>query len=77
MIHRVIPEVDMGEPILVREIQFDAARGDAELSAFEEKVHEVEWEAIVEGTRRAAEGYWEKWGGGDGLGGEERGGAER
>jgi len=54
MIHHVILEVDEGEPILVREIPF--VRGeDEDLEAFETKLHGVEWEAIVEGTRRAIE----------------------
>lgn len=60
MIHRVIPEVDMGEPILVREIPFDRELGDESLERFEQRLHEVEWGAIVEGTRMAAEAYWEK-----------------
>lgn len=49
MIHEVIPEVDMGTPILVREIPFIKGQ-DEDIKAFEEKLHGVEWEAVVEGT---------------------------
>ncbi|RMJ25883.1 phosphoribosylglycinamide formyltransferase [Aspergillus sp. HF37] len=55
MIHHVISEVDMGEPILVREIPF--VKGvDEDLGAFEEKVHEVEWGAVIDGVRIAIDG---------------------
>lgn len=45
MIHRVIAQVDRGEPILVKEIEIEGS-----LEQYEAKVHEVEHEAIVEGT---------------------------
>lgn len=52
MIHNVISEVDMGSPILVREIPF--VKGvDENLEAFENKVHEVEWGAVIEGLQIA------------------------
>lgn len=52
MIHHVISEVDMGKPILVREIPF--VKGvDEDLEAFEEKVHSVEWGAVVDGVNIA------------------------
>ncbi|RJE17799.1 phosphoribosylglycinamide formyltransferase [Aspergillus sclerotialis] len=52
MIHNVISEVDMGSPILVREIPF--VKGvDEDLAAFEQKVHEVEWGAVIDGVRTA------------------------
>ncbi|BDD56056.1 hypothetical protein MPDQ_001563 [Monascus purpureus] len=52
MIHNVISEVDMGSPILVREIPF--VKGvDENLEAFENKVHEVEWGAVLEGLQIA------------------------
>jgi phosphoribosylglycinamide formyltransferase len=55
MIHHVISEVDMGEPILVREIPF--VKGvDEDLGKFEEKVHEVEWGAVIDGVRIAIDG---------------------
>lgn len=52
MIHNVISEVDMGKPILVREIPF--VKGvDEDLEKFEQKVHEVEWGAVIEGIENA------------------------
>ncbi|KAG7662879.1 ade5 [[Candida] subhashii] len=47
MIHRVIAEVDRGEPILVKEI--DLIKGES-LEEYEDRVHKVEHVAIVEGT---------------------------
>lgn len=52
MIHYVINEVDMGEPVVVRDI--DCRLGESE-SELETRIHEVEWEIIVEGTRKALE----------------------
>ncbi|KAL0260553.1 Bifunctional purine biosynthetic protein ADE5,7 [Diplodia seriata] len=57
MIHYVILEVDMGTPILTKEIPFVDGEDD-ELEIFEEKLHKVEWGAIVEGTRTAIERLW-------------------
>lgn len=52
MIHRVISEVDMGAPILVQEIPF--VKGiDEDLEALKQRIHEVEWKAIVSGTALA------------------------
>lgn len=45
MIHRVIAQVDRGEPVLIKEIDIQGT-----LEEYEAKVHEVEHEAIVEGT---------------------------
>ncbi|KAL4871831.1 hypothetical protein BDV12DRAFT_183411 [Aspergillus spectabilis] len=51
MIHNVISEVDMGKPILVREIPF--VKGvDEDLHKFEEKVHEIEWGVVIEGLQK-------------------------
>lgn len=49
MIHDVISEVDMGTPILVREIPFRKDL-DEDLIAFETRVHEIEWGTVVEGV---------------------------
>jgi phosphoribosylglycinamide formyltransferase len=49
MVHRVIKEVDRGEPIVVREIEF--RDGEAQES-FEKRLHETEWEVIVEATKK-------------------------
>ncbi|KAF4581337.1 phosphatidylinositol kinase- protein kinase tor1 [Pleurotus pulmonarius] len=48
MVHRVVKEVDRGEPILVREV--DMQTGESK-DAFEERIHRAEWEVIVEATR--------------------------
>ncbi|KAJ5232948.1 Phosphoribosylglycinamide formyltransferase [Penicillium chermesinum] len=49
MIHDVISEVDMGKPVLVREIPFQKGQ-DEDLDAFEKRVHETEWGTVVEGV---------------------------
>lgn len=49
MIHDVISEVDMGQPILVREIPFVKGQ-DEDLEVFEKRVHEIEWGTVVEGV---------------------------
>lgn len=49
MIHDVISEVDMGKPILVREIPFLKGQ-DEDLDAFERRVHAVEWGVVIEGV---------------------------
>ena len=42
----------MGEPLLVKEIPF--IKGvDEDLNTFEQKVHEVEWGAVIEGIEIA------------------------
>lgn len=49
MIHDVIVEVDEGPALLVEEIPF--IKGvDEDINVFEQRVHEVEWKAIVQGT---------------------------
>ncbi|KAE8156622.1 formyl transferase [Aspergillus tamarii] len=50
MIHKVISEVDMGTPILVREIPFVKGE-DENLEHFEEKVHAIEWGVVIEGVK--------------------------
>ena len=49
MVHHVVKEVDRGEPVVVREIAF--REGEAQ-DAFEERLHAVEWEVIVQATRK-------------------------
>ncbi|KAJ5373102.1 Phosphoribosylglycinamide formyltransferase [Penicillium concentricum] len=49
MMHDVISEVDMGTPILVREIPFQKGQ-DENLETFETRVHEAEWGVVVEGV---------------------------
>lgn len=52
MIHKVIAEVDRGEPILVKKL--DLKKGET-LEEYEERVHKVEHVAIVEGTNKILE----------------------
>lgn len=47
MIHEVIPEVDMGTPIVVREIPLVKEDHD-ELLLLEQHIHHVEWEAVIQ-----------------------------
>ncbi|KAF7587351.1 hypothetical protein BBP40_007363 [Aspergillus hancockii] len=53
MIHKVISEVDMGTPLLVREIPFVKGE-DENLEKFEEKVHATEWGIVIEGVQLAS-----------------------
>ncbi|KAL9077371.1 MAG: hypothetical protein Q9161_000216 [Pseudevernia consocians] len=54
LIHYVISEVDMGEPILVLEIPF--VKGvDENIENLEQRIHEKEHKLIVSGTRIVAE----------------------
>lgn len=55
MIHKVIAEVDQGDPVLVQEIPFIKGQ-DEDLEVFKAKVHKVEWVLIVEGVKRALDG---------------------
>ena len=48
MVHRVIKEVDRGEPLVVREVEMKAGETLADL---EQRIHNVEHEIIVEGAR--------------------------
>jgi phosphoribosylglycinamide formyltransferase len=52
MVHRVIREVDRGEPLIVREVEIK--EGD-ELADVEARIHSVEHEIIVEGTKKVLE----------------------
>lgn len=57
MVHYVISEVDMGQPILVREI---ALRKEESLEDLETRIHQNEWQVIVEGTGMAIDALWRK-----------------
>jgi phosphoribosylglycinamide formyltransferase len=57
MIHYVIAEVDMGEPIVVRDVEMRAGEAKGELEA---RMREVEHGLIVEGTRVALENIRER-----------------
>ncbi|KAL6718724.1 Bifunctional purine biosynthetic protein ADE5,7 [Lecanora helva] len=51
MIHYVISEVDMGEPILIVPIPFQ--KGDEDIETLKERIHGIEHSAIVTGTKMA------------------------
>ncbi|KAF5355865.1 hypothetical protein D9756_004337 [Leucocoprinus leucothites] len=53
MIHRVVKDVDRGEPIIVREVAIE--KGEP-LEAFEERLHKVEHEIIVQATKKILDG---------------------
>ncbi|KAK0197940.1 formyl transferase [Armillaria mellea] len=48
MVHRVVKDVDRGEPLVVREIVFEK---DDTLEAFEERLHKFEWEILVKAAK--------------------------
>ena len=50
MIHKVIIEVDEGEPLLVKELEL---KKDETVEEYEQRVHDIEHIAIVEGTVKA------------------------
>jgi phosphoribosylglycinamide formyltransferase len=52
MVHRVIKEVDRGEPLIVRKVEIK--EGDS-LQDVENRIHGVEHEIIVEGTKKILE----------------------
>lgn len=47
MIHHVIGAVDEGKPIVVKEVECRPGESESELS---ERIHQVEWKAVVEGV---------------------------
>ena len=48
MVHRVVAEVDRGEPLIVREVPIE--KGEP-VEIYEERLHKVEWEIIVQATK--------------------------
>ncbi|GHJ89782.1 hypothetical protein NliqN6_6184 [Naganishia liquefaciens] len=52
MVHKVVPEVDAGEPLVVREVP--CVKGET-LEDLEKKMHAVEHEIIVDGARKVLE----------------------
>lgn len=48
MVHKVVKEVDRGEPVLVREVEI---KDEDSLSDFEQRMHETEWTVIVEAAK--------------------------
>ncbi|KAI6114194.1 hypothetical protein F5141DRAFT_1213323 [Pisolithus sp. B1] len=49
MVHRVVAEVDRGEPLIVREVPIEK---DVSIEVYEERLHRVEWAIIVQATRK-------------------------
>lgn len=49
MVHRVVKEVDRGEPVVVCEVEI---RKGEPLAAYEERLHRTEWEIIIEATQK-------------------------
>ncbi|KAI6147555.1 phosphoribosylglycinamide formyltransferase [Pisolithus thermaeus] len=49
MVHRVVAEVDMGEPLIVREVPIE--KGES-IKMYEERLHRVEWETTLQATRK-------------------------
>ncbi|KAK7468306.1 Bifunctional purine biosynthetic protein ADE5,7 [Stygiomarasmius scandens] len=49
MMHKVVKAVDRGEPLIVREVAFE--EGDT-LESFAKRLHNVEWEIIVQATKQ-------------------------
>lgn len=52
MVHRVVKDVDRGEPIVVREVPFVSGES---IEAFETRLHVVEHEIIVEAAKKVLE----------------------
>jgi folate-dependent phosphoribosylglycinamide formyltransferase PurN len=52
MVHRVVKEVDRGEPLVVREVPVKEGESLEELEA---RIHSIEHELIVEGARKVLE----------------------
>ncbi|OXG52183.1 phosphoribosylglycinamide formyltransferase [Cryptococcus neoformans Th84] len=52
MVHRVVAEVDRGEPLLVKEVEI---KPEDTLQDLEERIHSVEHEIIVDGARLVIE----------------------
>jgi len=48
MVHRVIRDVDKGEPIIVREIRM--VKGES-LEDFQQRLHKEEWDVIAKATK--------------------------
>ncbi len=49
MVHRVVKEVDRGEPVVVQQVEIKEGEP---IEAFEERLHKTEWEIIVKGAAK-------------------------
>ncbi|KAG9015465.1 hypothetical protein FRB94_000070 [Tulasnella sp. JGI-2019a] len=53
MVHRVISEVDQGEPVIVKDIEI---KKDESIEALEERIHAAEHVAIVQAAKKVLQG---------------------
>ncbi|KAI0815247.1 phosphoribosylglycinamide formyltransferase [Irpex lacteus] len=49
MVHRVVREVDRGQPVIVQEVEIKPGEP---IEAYEERLHKTEWDIIVKGTAK-------------------------
>ncbi|EXJ96322.1 phosphoribosylglycinamide formyltransferase [Capronia coronata CBS 617.96] len=49
MVHYVVDEVDMGQPVMVKEVECRPGESQKEL---EERIHQTEWQLLVEATEK-------------------------
>jgi len=49
MVHRVVKDVDRGDPLVVREVEME--KGEP-IEEFQERIHEVEHEVIVQAAKK-------------------------
>ena len=49
MVHRVVREVDRGQPVIVQEVEIKPGEP---IEAYEERLHKTEWEIIVKATAK-------------------------
>lgn len=57
MVHYVVDEVDMGEPVMVKEVE--CLPGEPQ-SALEERIHKAEWRLIVDATGKVLQDLEDK-----------------
>ncbi|KAI0094629.1 phosphoribosylglycinamide formyltransferase [Irpex rosettiformis] len=49
MVHRVVREVDRGQPVIVQEVEINLGEP---IEAYEERLHKTEWDIIVKATAK-------------------------
>jgi len=57
MVHYVVDEVDMGKPVMVKQIEIKPGEPQSEL---EERIHKAEWKLIVEATGKVLQDLEDK-----------------
>lgn len=58
MVHRVVREVDRGQPVIVEEVEIKPGEP---IEAFEERLHKVEWQIIVKATAKILDEVAPRW----------------